>query len=87
MRSRGLTRTHLAGTRYPTNFATTTDITAMPLMRFAEEKDLPKAVDLHHHLSDFSRARPLSPLKDLQKYWGKPGILSLAGGELIGPKM
>ncbi|KAG6817459.1 hypothetical protein H0H87_008627 [Tephrocybe sp. NHM501043] len=41
---------------------------------------LPDAVDLLHHLSDVARARGISPLKGLQKYFGKPGIISLAGG-------
>ncbi|KAJ7129722.1 PLP-dependent transferase [Mycena epipterygia] len=40
----------------------------------------PEAIDLSHHLSDLSRARHTSPLKGLQKYWGKPGLISLAGG-------
>ncbi|KAF6762648.1 pyridoxal phosphate-dependent transferase [Ephemerocybe angulata] len=44
------------------------------------DEKLPESIDLTHHLSAFSRARPLSPLKGLQKYWGKPGIISLAGG-------
>ncbi|KAJ6613492.1 PLP-dependent transferase [Mycena sp. CBHHK59/15] len=35
---------------------------------------------LSHHLSGLSRARQTSPLKGLQKYWGKPGLISLAGG-------
>ncbi|KAF9247270.1 pyridoxal phosphate-dependent transferase [Melanogaster broomeanus] len=38
-----------------------------------------KAVDLSHHLSELSKARELSPLKGLQKYF-VPGTLSLAGG-------
>ncbi|KAJ6569919.1 pyridoxal phosphate-dependent transferase [Mycena sp. CBHHK59/15] len=40
----------------------------------------PEAIDLSHHLSGLSRARQTSPLKGLQKYWGKPGLISLAGG-------
>ncbi|KAJ7781266.1 pyridoxal phosphate-dependent transferase [Mycena metata] len=40
----------------------------------------PEAIDLSHHLSDLAKARHLSPLKGLQKYWGRPGIISLAGG-------
>ncbi|KAH9174517.1 pyridoxal phosphate-dependent transferase [Lactarius sanguifluus] len=39
----------------------------------------PKAVDLSHHLSDFARRYTLSPLKGLQKYYGKDTI-ALAGG-------
>ncbi|RXW11690.1 hypothetical protein EST38_g14165 [Candolleomyces aberdarensis] len=41
---------------------------------------LPESIDLSHHLSNVSKARPLSPLKGLQKYWGRPGLISLAGG-------
>ncbi|KAF5331715.1 hypothetical protein D9611_007705 [Ephemerocybe angulata] len=44
------------------------------------DEKLPESIDLTHHLSAFAKARPLSPLKGLQKYWGKPGIISLAGG-------
>ncbi|KIJ57164.1 hypothetical protein M422DRAFT_57580 [Sphaerobolus stellatus SS14] len=40
----------------------------------------PKAIDLSHHLSDISKARKLSPLKGLQKYAQKPGMIQLAGG-------
>lgn len=39
-----------------------------------------KSVDLSHHLSELSKARPVSPLKGLMKYFSQPGILSLAGG-------
>lgn len=41
---------------------------------------LPDAIDLSHHLSQSSRKRGVSPLKGLQKYYGKPGLISLAGG-------
>ena len=41
-----------------------------------------KAIDLSHHLSDLSRARQTSPLKGLAKYFGRPGLISLAGGKL-----
>ncbi|KAI9453469.1 PLP-dependent transferase [Lactarius psammicola] len=40
-----------------------------------------KAVDLSHHVSDFARRYAPSPLKGLQKYYGKSEII-LAGGEL-----
>ena len=40
-----------------------------------------KAIDLSHHLSDLSRARQTSPLKGLAKYFGRPGLISLAGGK------
>ncbi|KAF8520678.1 pyridoxal phosphate-dependent transferase [Gautieria morchelliformis] len=39
-----------------------------------------KAIDLSHHLSELSKARKPSPLKSLQKYVGRPGLISLAGG-------
>ncbi|KAJ3014187.1 hypothetical protein NUW54_g1370 [Trametes sanguinea] len=39
-----------------------------------------KAIDLSHHLSDLSRARATSPLKGLARYFGRPGLISLAGG-------
>ncbi|KAH8988718.1 pyridoxal phosphate-dependent transferase [Lactarius hatsudake] len=39
----------------------------------------PKAIDLSHHVSDFARRYALSPLKGLQKYYGKDTI-GLAGG-------
>jgi hypothetical protein len=47
------------------------------------EKSTPsqgEAIDLSHHLSKESRERKLSPLKGLHEYFGKPGIISLAGG-------
>ncbi|TRM68096.1 pyridoxal phosphate-dependent transferase [Schizophyllum amplum] len=44
------------------------------------EKPLPDAVDLRHHLSELAKARSVSPLKGLQKYMDKPGLISLAGG-------
>lgn len=40
----------------------------------------PKAIDLSHHLSDVSRARATSPLKGLARFFGRPGLISLAGG-------
>ncbi|KAF8195928.1 pyridoxal phosphate-dependent transferase [Mycena galopus ATCC 62051] len=40
----------------------------------------PEAIDLSHHLSALAKARATSPLKGLQRYWGKPGLISLAGG-------
>jgi len=44
------------------------------------QEKLLEPVDLSHHLSQIARARAPSPLKDLQRYYGKPGIISLAGG-------
>ncbi|KAI5118981.1 hypothetical protein M0805_001120 [Coniferiporia weirii] len=41
---------------------------------------LPKALDFSHHLSEVSKARQTSPLKGLAKYYGQPGLISLAGG-------
>ena len=39
-----------------------------------------KAIDLSHHISEVANARKISPLKGLQKYQGRPGLISLAGG-------
>ncbi|KAI0751113.1 PLP-dependent transferase [Daedaleopsis nitida] len=39
-----------------------------------------KAIDLSHHLSALSRARATSPLKGLARYFGRPDLISLAGG-------
>ncbi|KAG5637783.1 hypothetical protein H0H81_003284 [Sphagnurus paluster] len=39
-----------------------------------------QAMDLSHHLSNIARARTTSPLKGLQEYFGRPGMISLAGG-------
>jgi hypothetical protein len=44
-------------------------------------QELPKSVDLSHHLSDLAKARQPSPLKTLFKYLGQPNMLALAGGE------
>jgi aromatic amino acid aminotransferase I len=46
------------------------------------EADFADAIDLSHHLSEVSKNRVISPLKGLQKYFGKPGMLSLAGGQI-----
>ncbi|KAG6814205.1 hypothetical protein H0H92_000882 [Tricholoma furcatifolium] len=46
-----------------------------------EPEKLSNAIDLSHHLSDVAQARAFSPLKVLQKYFGKPGVISLAGGK------
>ena len=50
-------------------------------MAYYSEKEMPKAIDLTHHLSDVAKAREASPLKGLMKYFGKPGMISLAGGK------
>lgn len=39
-----------------------------------------KAVDLRHHLSDLAKARKPAPIKEVFKYYGKPGVLAMAGG-------
>jgi len=44
------------------------------------KKEERKAIDLSHHLSELSKARPVSPLKGLARYLGKPGLVMLAGG-------
>ncbi|KIY42913.1 PLP-dependent transferase [Fistulina hepatica ATCC 64428] len=44
------------------------------------EETLPEAVDLSRHLSALARARTPSPLKNLQRYMNKPGLISMAGG-------
>ncbi|KAF8655284.1 hypothetical protein AX16_003183 [Volvariella volvacea WC 439] len=41
---------------------------------------LREAVDLSHHLSDIARARRPSPLKELHKYFSKPGLINMVGG-------
>lgn len=38
------------------------------------------SVDLSHHLNDVARRRKPSPLKEMAKYMGVPGMTSLAGG-------
>ena len=49
--------------------------------RNQERKDeLPEAIDLSHHLSDLAKNRLPSPLKSFYRYWGKPGMIGLAGG-------
>ncbi|KAF8165378.1 pyridoxal phosphate-dependent transferase [Crassisporium funariophilum] len=50
------------------------------MSKLSEKYTQDEAIDLSHHLSRLARNRALSPLKGLQKYFGKPGILSLAGG-------
>ncbi|KAI0650413.1 PLP-dependent transferase [Trametes meyenii] len=39
-----------------------------------------KAIDLSHHLSKVALARETSPLKGLARYFGRPGLITLAGG-------
>ena len=39
-----------------------------------------KSIDLSHHLSDNAKAHIASPLKGLQKYFGRPDMIALAGG-------
>ena len=45
--------------------------------------DTNKAIDLSHHISENAKARKISPLKDIQKYHGRPGLISLAGGTYL----
>ena len=53
-------------------------------VRNQERKDeLPKAVDLTHHLSEVAKNRQPSSLKAFYKYWRKPGVIGLAGGMKI----
>jgi hypothetical protein len=42
--------------------------------------ELPKSIDLSHHLSELAKSRAPSPLKTFYKYFGRPGLLALAGG-------
>lgn len=42
--------------------------------------DLPKPVDLSHHLSRSTKAREASSIKQFYKYFMIPGIAQLAGG-------
>jgi hypothetical protein len=44
------------------------------------KEELPKAVDLSHHLSELAKNRQPSPLKSFYKYWRKPGVIGLGGG-------
>jgi aromatic amino acid aminotransferase I len=46
-----------------------------------DEEKLPKSIDLSHHFSDLAKRRLPSPLKTFYKYYGKPGLLALAGGQ------
>jgi aromatic amino acid aminotransferase I len=39
-------------------------------------------VDLSHHINRKSKARHPSPLKDIIKFMGLEGMISLAGGEI-----
>lgn len=40
-------------------------------------------MDLSHHINVKSRARHPSPMKDIIKYLGNEGMISLAGGMLV----
>lgn len=48
------------------------------IMQHSEKRQ--KAIDLSHHLSDVALARKTSPLKGLARFFGRPGVISLAGG-------
>lgn len=41
------------------------------------------SVDLSHHINAKSKARHPSPLKDIVKYMGYEGMISLAGGTSV----
>ena len=43
-------------------------------------KELPKAIDLSHHLSKVSKARKPSYMKTMMRHYGRPGLLALGGG-------
>lgn len=43
----------------------------------------PKSIDLSHHLNTHSKARHPSPLKEIIKFMGYEGMVSLAGGAQI----
>ena len=47
-------------------------------MQYSEKRL--EAIDLSHHLSNLALSRATSPLKGLARYFGRPGIISLAGG-------
>ncbi|KAI1850001.1 hypothetical protein JX266_004380 [Neoarthrinium moseri] len=44
------------------------------------DQELPDSIDLTHHLNVLSRSRHPSPLKDIIKFMGYDGMISLAGG-------
>jgi hypothetical protein len=45
------------------------------------DADLPKAIDLSHHLSRLAVHRQASSLKQLYQYMTVPGMITMAGGE------
>lgn len=65
------------------------DFSISPQLTMYQNESKPKAIDLSHHLSNVSKARKTSPLKGLQRYLGKEGMVQMAGGECklisIGP--
>lgn len=48
------------------------------------DADLPKAIDLSHHLSRLAVHRQASSLKQLYQYMTVPGMITMAGGERRG---
>lgn len=46
----------------------------------ASSQDLPKPVDLSHHVSRNAQSRVPSSMKSFYKYFAIPGIGQLAGG-------
>jgi len=47
------------------------------------ETELPCSIDLSHHLNEHSKARHPSPLKEIIKFMGYEGMVSLAGGKSL----
>ncbi|KAG8812930.1 hypothetical protein FRC17_001750 [Serendipita sp. 399] len=42
--------------------------------------ELPLALDFSHHISELAKARKPFPIKTVFKYYGRPGLLAMAGG-------
>ncbi|KAG8847837.1 hypothetical protein FRB91_011388 [Serendipita sp. 411] len=45
-----------------------------------DEAQLPLALDFSHHISELGKARRPFPIKSVFKYFGRPGLLAMAGG-------
>jgi hypothetical protein len=50
-------------------------------IRQTDFADINIEMDLSHHINAKSKARHPSPLKDIIKFMGQDGMISLAGGE------
>ncbi|KAG8813589.1 hypothetical protein FRC18_002391 [Serendipita sp. 400] len=46
-----------------------------------DEAQLPLALDFSHHISELGKARRPFPIKSVFKYFGRPGLLAMAGGK------